>query len=181
VSDLTTAIVAGTIGAVATWVLTQSGRAQVAWQEVTLHDQQAIERNEQLIAYVIDETRKLTRELQNVAEDYNSKGTLRSSNCVGDLADRKAGALHRYRDEEWRVRLQLASLKAQEGAWHAFFRWLRGRRQRLALTARATVEPFLDKWRQPIDRYGMGPVEVFDLTTRTTEDALKELPMLPLS
>jgi hypothetical protein len=41
------------------WFLAQAGRAQVAWLEVTLHDKQAVERNDQLVAYVLDETRKL--------------------------------------------------------------------------------------------------------------------------
>ena len=180
-SDAGTAFAGGAVGAVVAWFLAQAGRAQVAWLEVTLHDEQAVERNDQLVAYVLDETRKLVRELNDVAEDHNSRNSLYSSKCVSDMADRKSGALHRYRDEEWRVKLALADLKALEGTWHLIFRWLRRRRTGLALTARKAVEPFLERWREPVDRYGMGPVEVFDLTTSTTEEALKELPSLALS
>jgi hypothetical protein len=180
-SDVTVALAGGAIGSVITAGLTQVGRARVAWSEVTLHDQQATQRNDQLVAYADDGTQKLVRELSTVAEDHNARNTLRSSKCLADLAARKGEALHRYRDEEWGVRIELAVLKAQEGGWHVAFRWLRRRRNGLALTARTKVEPFLERWREPIDRYGLGPVEVFDLTTRTEADALKELPSLPLT
>jgi hypothetical protein len=180
VSDLTVALAGGAIGSVLTAGLTQIGRAQVAWQEVVLHDQQATERNDQLVAWVIDETWKLARELKNVADDYNSRRVLQSSACVAGLAERKEGALHRYRDEEWRVRIDLAALKAQEGTWHVLFRWVRRGRDGLAFSARQKVEPVLERWREPIDRYGMGPVLVFDLTMRATQDALAELSSLDL-
>jgi hypothetical protein len=178
---MTVALAGGAIGSVITAGLTQVGRARIAWSEVTLHDHQATERNDQLVAYADDETEKLVRELSTVAQDHSARNTLQSSKCVADLAERKAGALHRYRDEEWRLRIELAALNAQEGGWHVAFRWLRRRRSGLALTARMKVEPFLERWREPIDRYGLDPVEVFDLTTRTLADAVKVLPSLPLT
>lgn len=179
-SDLTVALAGGAIGSVATVVLAQVGKIQLAWSEVALHDDQARELNAQLVAYVTDETRKLARELLTVAEDFNSRNTLHSSIAGGALAERKEGALHRYRDQEWRARLQLAALQASEGRWHNWFRMTRGRRGGLELTARQEVEPFLAEWRKPITRHGTGPVEVFDLTTQTTEDALTNLASLKL-
>lgn len=51
-------------------------------------------------------------------------------------------------------------------------------------SARAEVEPFLERWRQPVTRHASGQGEVApvrDHTTRTLEDALAELPGLPLT
>jgi hypothetical protein len=64
---------------------------------------------------MLDETRKLVRELNDVAFDHSSPNSLYSSEFVSDMADRKSGAVHRYRDEEWRVKIALADLKALEG------------------------------------------------------------------
>jgi hypothetical protein len=153
---------------------------QLAWLEVTLHDQVAHERNEQLVGFVVDETQELVEALKLIAEEFNSRGELSSSSCGAALAKRKSDALRRYRDQEWRARLDLAQLKAAERSWHFVFRRVRHSRNGLDLTARATVEPFLARWREPISRHGLEPVAVLDPTTRTTTDALVALRGLEL-
>jgi hypothetical protein len=134
------------------------------------------------MAWVDDETLKLVREMAVVTQDHNARGVLYSSLHGGDLADRKAGALHRYRDEEWRAQLFLSELQASEGTRHLLARMLR--RRRLPKVARAEVEPFLERWRAPVTRHspqGADAARVLDRTTRTTDDALAALPNLPLT
>lgn len=114
-SDLGVALAGGAVGSVLTATLTQIGRIRLAWAEVALHDAEAEERNRQLVAWVDDETLKLVREMAVVTQDHNARGVLYSSLHGGDLADRKAGALHRYRDQEWRAQLFLSELQASEG------------------------------------------------------------------
>ena len=95
----------------------------------------------------------------------------------------KADALHEYRDEEWRARLDLARLRASEGTWHRVWRELRGR-SAPSLTAPSEVEAFLDRWREPVTRHGSVPidaVQVLDRTRRTAADALAELSSLNLT
>jgi hypothetical protein len=180
VSGLTTALSGGAIGAGLIFGGTQYGRMQLAWVEVTLHDRVAHERNEQLVGFVIDETQELVEAMKLIAEEFKSRGELSSSSCGAALAERKSDSLRRYRDEEWRARLDLARVKATEGSWHFLFRRVRHRRNGLDLTARATVEPFLGRWREPISRHGLEPVAIVDPTTRTTADALAALPGLEL-
>jgi hypothetical protein len=180
VSGLTTALSGGAIGAGLIFGGTQYGRMQLAWVEVTLHDQVAHERNEQLVGFVVDETQELVEGLKLITEEFNSRGQLASSLCGAALAKRKSDALQRYHDHEWHARLDLARLKAAEGSWHFLFRRVRHRRNGLDLTARGTVEPFLARWREPIARHGLEPVAIFDPTTRSTADALAALPGLEL-
>ena len=179
-SGLTTALSGGAIGAGLIFSSAQYGRIQLAWAEVALHDQVALERNERLVGFVIDETQELAEALKLITEEFSSRGQLASSSCGAALAKPKSDALQRYHDHEWHARLDLARLKAAEGGWHLLFRRLRRRRNGLDLTARDTVEPFLARWREPISRHGLEPVPVVDPTTRTTADALATLPDLEL-
>jgi hypothetical protein len=180
VSDLLVALAGGVIGSVATAVGTQAGRFRVAWAEVGLHDDQARERNAELVVWVDVETQKLVAQMNDVTIDYNGRNLLNSGAHGSALVKVKANALRRYSDEERRARLDLARLRASEGTWHLV---IRKRRHRPAptLTARETVEPFLDRWRGPVTLHGTGAAEVRDWTTRTTDDALVELPTLPLT
>jgi hypothetical protein len=180
VSGLITALSGGAIGAGLIFGGSQYGRIQLAWLEVTLHDQEAHERNEQLVEFVIDETQELVEALKLITEEFNSRGQLASSSCGAALAKRKSDALQRYHGHEWHARLDLARLKAAERSSHYLFRRLRHRRNGLDLTARDTVEPFLARWREPISRHGLEPVAIVDPTTRTTADALATLPGLEL-
>jgi hypothetical protein len=181
-SDLGVAVAGGAVGSVLTATLTQIGKIRLAWAEVALHDAEAEERNQQLVAWVDDETLKLVREMALVTQDHSARGVLYSSLHGGDLADCKAGALRRYRDQEWRAQLFLSELEASEGTRHLLVRMLR--RRRLPKVARAEVEPFLERWRAPVTRHSPqepNAARVLDWTTRTTADALAALPKLPLT
>jgi hypothetical protein len=94
----------------------------------------------------------------------------------------KADALHRYRGEESRARIDIAALRAREGYWHRFWR-KRLRSPAPRLTADADVKPFLDRWREPMKSTmpGVGDIAPLDRTTRTLDEALRELPGLPLT
>jgi hypothetical protein len=179
-SALITAISGGAVGAGLFLGGTGFGRMQVAREQVTLHDQVAQERNEQLVVFVIDETQELVEALRLISDEFRARGELTSSSCGAALATRKSDSLHRYRHEEWRAGLDLARLKAREGSWHLLVRRVRRRRNGLDLTARDTVEPFLARWREPISRHGLEPVAIIDPTTRTSADALATLPGLEL-
>ena len=148
-SDLAIALIGGAIGSVATAGLTQLGRARVAWHDVALHDLEAAERNAQLIVWVDDRTRQLVIDMSGVTNDCAGRELSRSSIQGGGLQLAKEQALHEYRDEEWRARLDLFQLRAREGSWHALWRRVR-RRPAPSLTARAEVEPFLERWREPV-------------------------------
>jgi hypothetical protein len=179
-SDLAVALAGGAIGAAITAVGSQLVRIRAAWSEVALHDQQAADANESLVIWVDDATQNLVREIRDVNDDHGSRGTLASSLHIGDVAFRKAGALHRYRDQRNLTRLFLVGLKAQEGVYHSVIRRLRGRQEGLALTADHDVEPFLVRWREPARLDAETEARVFDRTKRTLEDALDELSRLDL-
>lgn len=180
-SDLTIALAGGSVGYVLGAVVGQGARARAAWSEVTLHDEQAADLNRQLVAWVDDRTRELVAELQAVAEEHNRRGTFNSSMHSADLAEAKALALQQYRDQAWRAELDLAAVRASEGPWHRLWRRLR-RKPAPTLTADETVQPFLDRWREPVTRHATGePGAVYDRTRRTLEHALAELPGLSLT
>lgn len=173
----------GAIGGVVTGLFAQAGRAWRAWGEVALHDVEAEERNAQLLVWVDDRTRALDGELKRRTGDANSKGVFHSGAHGLSRAMAKAQALHDYRDEEWQARLELARLRSREGGWHWIWRKLR-RRPAAHLTVQERIEPFLDRWREPVTKHlsqceGEGVVPV-DRTRRTYDDALAELPSFDL-
>jgi hypothetical protein len=182
-SGLVTALAGGAVGSLIVLASSQIGKVLAARGEVRLHDLEARERNQQLVIWVDDETQKLVREMAGVKEHFSAGGAFASGHHRGDLADRKAGALHRYRDQEGKARIDLARLRASEGPWHRFWRW-RWHSHTPALTVAKDVAPFLDRWREPVTSAGTTSSDValvFDRTKRTTKDARKELPSLPLT
>ncbi len=182
-SGLPIAILGGLIGALATWVLAQASVARTAWSEITLHDAEALERNAQLIVWVDDRTRQLLIEMDSITNELSARGMLFSGAHGSALQSAKATALHEYRDEEWRARIDLAGLRAKERTWHTTWRKVR-RRPPPRISARKEVEPFLDRWREPVTRHdpqSTTPVPVLDRTRRTTADALAELASLRLT
>lgn len=182
VSDLTIALAGGVIGSLATAGFTQLGRARAAWAEVELHDQEAAEYNAQLVVWVDDRTRSLLREMSSRTNAAAAQGLAASGGHGASVANAKEDALHDYRDREWNTRLDLLRLRTSEGLWHTAWRIVR-RRRAPNLTVLNDVEPFLERWREPVTRHG-GPddaVSVFDRTRRTTADALAELPDLNLT
>jgi hypothetical protein len=183
VSDLVAALAGGAIGATITIVAGQFAQARVAWSEICVHDSLAAEANEQLFVWVDDRTRGLVTEMRDLTDEFNARGAFHSSLHAQALAEAKARALHEYRDQEWRTRTRLSELAAAEGGWHLAWRMLRGR-PAPTLRVTSTVEPFLQRWRESVRRHESQPdtgAPVFDRTRRTTEDALRELPGLPLT
>jgi hypothetical protein len=98
------------------------------------------------------------------------------------VAAAKARALHQFRDEAEVAIIDLMQLRAKEGAWHSLWRALR-RRPTPSLTATDEVEPFLERWREPVARHGddASPIAPIDRTRRTFDEALAELPRLDLT
>src|SRR5215210_6953777 len=82
-----------------------------------------------------------------------TRGLLHSGVHGAGIADAKAEALHQYRDEEWRARIELSRLRATETGWHLFWRVVGRRRRGLELTAWEQAEPFLQRWREPVTRH----------------------------
>jgi hypothetical protein len=122
-------------------------------------------------------------QLKTLTEEHAARRTLYSSLHGAALADAKARALHEFRDQEWRARLDLAQLRASEGYWHHLWRLL-GRKPVPTLTAARDSEPFLNRWREPVTRHSQQPTDAvtpIDRTRRTTADALAKLPDLPLT
>jgi hypothetical protein len=181
-SDLAIGLAGGTIGAVLAGVFAQAGRAWLAWGEVTLHDYEAGERNRRLRVWVDDRTRELVREMKTITNKRASEGQLYSGAHGAAVAAAKAQALHQFRDEAEKATIELMELRAREGAWHSLWRALR-RRPAPRLTAAGEVEPFLDRWREPVSRHGdeANLINPIDRTRRSFEEALAELPRLDLN
>lgn len=181
-SDLLIGLAGGAIGAVLTAGFAEGGRAWIAWGEVTLHDEEAQECNRRLKIWVDDRTRALLQEMNRRTITLSSQGQLNSGAHGNAAAGAKAEALHEYRDEAEGASIDLARLRAREGAWHAFWRVLR-RRSAPQLTAEKEVEPFLERWREPVTRHGedSDPIMPLDRTRRTFDQALAELPRLKLN
>lgn len=181
-SDLVVGLAGGAIGALLTAGFAEAGRAWVAWGEVTLHDEEAEERNRRLKIWVDDRTRALVQEMNRRTTELSSQGQLYGGPHGTAVAGAKADALHEYRDEAEGAKIDLARLRAKEGAWHSFWRVLR-RCPAPRLTAEVEVEPFLERWREPVSRHGneAEPVVPLDRTSRTFEEALDELPRLNLN
>lgn len=158
------------------------GKFRAARTEITIHDDDARERNDQLVIWVDDETQGLVVRLQAIKEDFSSRGVLMSSLHDAARMQAKADALHRYRDEASRARLDIAALRAREGRWHRFWRKRLGS-PAPRLTADAAVQPFLDRWREPMKSTmaGVRDIAPLDRTTRTLDEGLRQLPDLPLT
>jgi hypothetical protein len=180
VSEVLTALAGGAIGSVLTAGFGQAARARVAWSEVDLHDQDAAERNAQLLAWVDDRTLQLAREMYQITEEFSGRGAFHSSLHANALVGAKAQALHEFRDEEWRARIALANIRAAEGFWHHLWRLAR-RHPAATLTASADAEPFLNRWREPVARHGDPPATPVDRTRRTMEQARADLDRLSLT
>jgi hypothetical protein len=170
----------GAIGAVLTAVFALLARAWIARGEVSLHDEEAEGRNAQLVAWVDDRTRELLQTMAGSTNSLAGQGQLKSGAHGRQLAEAKADALHEFREEHWRARIDLAAVRAKEGGWALWRFWRRSRAPRLTEDTLQTVENFLERWREPVTRHG-GEVSVYDRTRRTTEDALAELPSLRLT
>src|SRR5947209_6588940 len=121
-SGVLVALVAGASGAVITLCAAEFAKFRAARDEVRIHDNDARERNEQLVIWVDDETQNLVLRLAAIRQEFNSREGLASSPHDSARVQAKAHALHRYRDQASRARLDIAALRAQEGHWHRFWR-----------------------------------------------------------
>lgn len=172
----------GAMGALLAALIIAFGRAKAALDEIGVHDAESNERNRQLVAWVDDRTRALVQQMNVIANENAARGLFNSGLNGVQLAEAKAKALHEYRDEEWRARLDLMRLHAREGGWHAFWRfWKRSHAPRIEVDTLDKVAPFLERWREPVTRHQGEPAVPFDRTRRRTVDAHAELPNLTLT
>lgn len=176
-------VIAAIVGVLLGLLLAQTGRAVLAWREITDHNAEAAEQNARLLIWVDDTTRDLVAQMSGVQDSNASRGMTNSGLNGGQLAAVKALALHRYRDQRVLVSDVLQRLRTKEGAWHLLWRWVRGC-PAPAITVDDEAEPFLNRWREPVTRHGSSPADVapvFDRTKRTYQDALDELSSLKLT
>lgn len=173
--NLGIALAGGAIGASITAVLALLSRAAVAWREVPAFDSESEERNSQLAIWVDDRTRDLAREMELITETHIQRNTFRSSMHAAALAEAKAGALHEFRDELARARIDLARLRAKEGPFHALRRMRGAAAPAITPMTLEAVEPFLDRWREPVTSHGLDPAAPLDRTRRTPDDARRDL------
>jgi hypothetical protein len=91
------------------------------------------------------------------------------------IADARGQALHEYRDEARRARLDVATILAAEGWPHAGWRKLR-RQPVPALMTPGKATPLLDGWRKPSS---MADKHTYpeDATKRTLDDSLGSMPV----
>jgi hypothetical protein len=111
-SDLAIALAGGAVGALLAAVFAQAGRAWAAGSEVTLHDDEAAERNRRPTVWTDDRTRALEVEAKRLTSECNSRGQSYSGHHGAVVANAKAKALQQYRDEEERAKIDLAGVRA---------------------------------------------------------------------
>src|SRR4051794_38062518 len=99
--ELLIGLAGGAIGAVLAGAFAQAGRAWSAWGEVTLHDEEATERNQRLGVWVDDRTRELEADLRKATATILKANPGGTSGAHGRArAHAKELALHQFRDEE---------------------------------------------------------------------------------
>lgn len=176
--------IAAVIGVLLGLLVAQIGRAALAWREVTAHDEESAEQNRRLLAWVDDRTYELVQHMTAIANNNAASGLTHSGINGGQLAQAKALALHQHRDQRGIHADALQALRTQEGMWHLLWRLVR-RRPAPSITVDGKIEPFLNRWREPVTRHSPDIAEdaatPLDRTTRTYEDALRELPSLKLT
>lgn len=112
-------------------------------------------------------------------EDVFHQSELSAWNAAAHLVDEqiaglRAAALHEYRDEERRARLDRARTLASEGWAHRLWRWLSGSTPPELQTS-SQAEPVIDSWRKQSQMSGAGSVWPEDATKRTLADALRSV------
>lgn len=161
-----TALVGGAVG----FLLGALARALGIPGDVRTHQAAIADRDDQLASWIADRHYALQRKCQEVRarEPTASKATDQH------VADARAAALHEYRDESRRARLDVATILASEGWAHRLYR--RATRQGSPqLKSPECAEPLLDAWRRPSGMSGGSTVWPDDATQRTLEDAIKNL------
>jgi hypothetical protein len=91
-----------------------------------------------------------------------------------EIAALRGAALHEYRDQERRIRLERASILAAEGWPHRLWRRISGSPPRELCTPTEAI-PILDSWRRQSQMSSGRPVWPDDATKRTLAGAISEL------
>ena len=168
------AILGGAVGSVATASIAWSGRFFRARGEVEAHDRFVAERDEDLASWVSDRSLSLWRELNAMTEEMNKKNPFYSEAHGLAISLLKERALHQYRDQERRVRRDVALVEQAEGPRHRS--WRRWRKDPFPqLTTPVRAERVIDEWRAPVRRHGKTPIKVVDITKRSLDEALFEI------
>jgi hypothetical protein len=178
-SDLLVALAGGAIGAVLAGIGFLAIRLSAVPSDVARHDRRVKALDEDLERWVADDHRKLRQELEGIINDHAARNVLYSGFLLRALAEAKTAALQRYRDRRAETERAFNDLVAEESWAHGLWRTITPRRKP-RLRSPERVEPVIDDWRSDVRRYGMGPVSVYDATTWTTDDLLRDVRERPL-
>lgn len=175
-------------------ILTELLRSLSIPAEVRVNDAAVADRDEALATWVADRNHELRRECGRIRErvpparpgekpgtdggdgmnaaaerDYHARQADEA------IAEAKGAALHEYRDEARRARLDVARILAKEGFEHRVYRRLTGRRA-APLTTLDRSAPVLDAWRKA-SAMSSRQVWPVDATRRTLDDAIADMPV----
>ncbi len=166
-------LLSATLGGSVAFTLAALARALGVPNEVRLHNADTAERDDSLSTWVADRHYALGRETDAVrAQAQASPKLMDLTHLDASLAAAKGRALHEYRDEERRARLDLARIRAGERWMDRVWRRVR-RKPFPTLTTPEKAVPILEQWRAP-SRETQHPADVEDATTRTLSEALNE-------
>jgi hypothetical protein len=190
-TQVVTAILGGAVGV----LLSALARALGIPSEARAHDAAIADRDAALATWVADRNYTLRRECEpirrNVPPNPTGDAALPDGGGGHDpvkaraylaqkadvaIADAKGRALHEYRDEGRRARLDVATILAAEGFGHRLYRRLTHRTPP-TLTTPDRAAPVLDAWRKPS---AMDPERLTfpdDATKRTLEDEIANMPV----
>jgi hypothetical protein len=184
-----TAIIGGAVGSVLTGLV----RALGVPSEVRRHDAAVRDRDDILATWIADRDYALKREckalrdkanlqpppapgLDQYGNDPHGDWTSLAERLDRSIADARGAALHQYRDENRRARLDMATMLAAEGWPHGI--WRRVRKQPVPpLTAPTKATRLLDGWRKPSGTNPDRQTYPDDATQRTLDDALGSMPV----
>jgi len=187
-SALITAILGGAVGV----VITALARGLGIPSDVRTHDAAIADQDGALATWIADRNYSLGKESKAIRDGINpdpgesaadgTSGAAIHAVAVATYNDqaRKAdiaiaalrgAALHEYRDQERRVRLERASILAGEGWAHRLWRRAAGD-PAPGLEAPRKATPVLDSWRKQSQMSGERPVWPEDATKRTLDDAI---------
>jgi hypothetical protein len=190
--DLLVAILGGSVGV----LLGAVARGLGIPSDVRTHDAGVADRDDALATWIADRDYVLRAECEtqrrsvtpspglepaaDVPEHTFWEETARVFKATADSADRgiaaaKGRALHQYRDEARRARLDRLNILASEGWAHRAYRKItRQPNPELRTPQRAT--PVLDAWRKPSAISGGAQVWPDDATKRSLADAIASMP-----
>jgi hypothetical protein len=180
-SDLLIAVVGGSVGV----LIPTAVRGLTIPADVRLNDEAIRDRDEQLGTWVADRHVKLSKDCkalraigdpgttpQEKADAMRFTGYAHTPAHLNDvIADVRAQALHEYRDEERRAKIDRARALASEGWAHRALRRL-SNAPAPALKSPVRATPLLDLWRKPSGLGGGAMVTPDDATQRTLDAVL---------